>query len=77
MYEVQLLLSHWEQDYWPGAFNDECNAYGGCQFRTICESGGDYELWQDQFDISFWDPVKGEREVIREVGTFDEVENPL
>jgi hypothetical protein len=77
MYETQLVLSHWGQSYWPGAFNDACNAFGGCPFRTICESGGDPEPWTDQFNIAFWDPVKGEREVIHEVRSEGEVDNPL
>lgn len=77
IYEAQLILSHWEQDYFPGAFNDECNAYGGCPFRTICESGGDPEPWANQFDIAFWDPVRGEREIIHSVENQGEIDNPF
>lgn len=38
-----------------GAFNDSCQDYGGCPYRTLCESKNP-ERWLNQYEVRKWDP---------------------
>jgi hypothetical protein len=66
----------WKSKRYVSAFGDPCNAFGGCQFRQICEAGGAAKDQYDLYAISRWHPELGERIWVRKlsdaIGNIDD-----
>jgi hypothetical protein len=58
---ITRAVETWHQKRYVSAFGDPCTAYGGCQFRQICEAGNNAEERYDLYAISRWHPELGER----------------
>lgn len=58
-YDIEDMIRDWKRGYWRKALDKSaCNAYGGCQYRTLCESPTP-ERWLDShYEVVIWDPVK-------------------
>lgn len=57
--DVRRMVQCWESGYWDFNFDESCNAYGGCGFKTVCMSEPDRRhIWlQQSFERRRWDPV--------------------
>lgn len=57
--EVADLQRCWEDREWHPAFDDACNAYGGCPFRRVCLSEpATATVWlRRDFERRQWDPI--------------------
>lgn len=63
--DVEHLLKEMNKSFaennWPtlGTFNEQCNAYGGCDYKQLCSSP-DPEAWLSNYHRQFWDPTNPE-----------------
>ena len=56
--DAQRMVEHWESNIFDKAFDEACNAYGGCGMKKLCMSPKP-ELWVTQlYRRNNWNPLK-------------------
>lgn len=54
--DLQRMVKCFNDNIWDINLDDACNDYGGCAFRTLCESH-EPEVWLDTYKKRQWDPI--------------------
>jgi hypothetical protein len=54
--DLWRLRRMWDEGYFDYNFADACNSYGGCVFRTVCDSPSP-ERWYGNFTVRRWNPL--------------------
>lgn len=55
--DLRRMVAAYEEGYYDYALSkSECNAYGGCPFKLLCESP-EPERWLNQYRKRVWDPL--------------------
>lgn len=54
--DVEALVKCWTDGYFDYDFGEACNAYGGCQFRPMCNSD-EPENWHGDYKERMWNPL--------------------
>lgn len=60
VFDLQMLIEHWRRGFFPKNYDEACNAYGGCQYLSLCEIP-DYQnevFLQSDYEDRVWNPVK-------------------
>lgn len=60
VFDLNTLIEHWRNDFFPKNYDDACNAYGGCQYLNLCEMPDNQAPFflANDFEDRFWSPVK-------------------
>lgn len=55
---IEDMIRDWKRGYWKQALDKSaCNAYGGCQFNTLCQSQDPDKWVESHYDLNDWDPL--------------------
>lgn len=57
--DIGRMKRCWQEGYWDFDFDEACNSFGGCIFRTVCMSKPEKRVqWLETgFERRRWDPV--------------------
>lgn len=56
--DVTRLIRMWEEGYFDYNLDDSCNAFGGCIFKSVCQSPEPEKWLAVGFERRKWDPVE-------------------
>lgn len=54
--DLHRMVECYREDYWDFNLAESCTAYGGCMFKSVCQSSN-AENWLTEFDIRHWNPL--------------------
>lgn len=58
---ISRMILDWKANYWDKNFDNACTHYGGCQFRTLCETNNPEPWIETHYAARTWNPLhKGE-----------------
>lgn len=55
--DLWRLRRSWDEGYFDVNFAESCTSYGGCAFRTLCESDHP-ERWLKDYRVARWNPLQ-------------------
>lgn len=55
--DIENAIREWERDRWSFALGDACAAYGGCEYRTLCQSANPGPWLDVDYEERNWDPL--------------------
>ncbi len=55
--DIARMKQLWQEGYWDYNFDEACNAYGGCIFKTPCRSPNP-EHWLAEYEERTWNPLR-------------------
>ena len=55
--DVRRMIACWEVDTWDMSMGAGCNAYGGCEFLTLCTVRKPEDYIEGYYEARDWDPL--------------------
>lgn len=66
IYTVKRMVQDYKTKYWDSNLGDSCVAYGGCEFKPLCESPEPHVWIPTYYEFNRWNPLKGEDDPLEE-----------
>lgn len=53
---LEKVIAAWKAGYWLQQYDDSCNAYGGCDFKALCDTNNP-QAYIGDYQSRVWDPL--------------------
>lgn len=65
---IERMKAAWASGTWRYAFADACEAYGGCEFKRLCESEDPEQWLRPYYETRVWNPLTHTETIPKEFG---------
>ena len=55
-YQLEKMVTVYQTGVWQPNFDEACTQYGGCLFKSLCNSQSP-EPWYNDYQVRKWDPL--------------------